>query len=216
MKKSASWVKLGEPMYCTTIENHSRASSKHSKIHKSFKSKNQSTQGSDKKSKRSKPKKILTNTHKNHPSLKRGKKGWASVTEGKIPKKVGYVTDKKKGANLSTSSKLHSNSCINLLITQDYARNPKLGRQPTLDISSMKQNNFKNISPSRISDFYEPLDEPSVLIPYHELPLQNTYDLRKLQELRKNAKSCSNLLPLSSDCSYSNYNPATQGDVTGK
>jgi len=57
IKKSASWVKLGDAAYKTIKETHSRTSSKHSKL-KNIKSKTNSLRESDKILKKSKSRKI--------------------------------------------------------------------------------------------------------------------------------------------------------------
>lgn len=59
IKKSYSWIKLGDPLYSTTMENSSRNHSRHSNTKRSNQ-KSQSIADSDRKHKKSKSKKSIS------------------------------------------------------------------------------------------------------------------------------------------------------------
>jgi hypothetical protein len=178
MKKSGSWVKLGDSIYCTTQDNHSRKSSKNSKFKKLPKSKNQSSTGSDKKLKIvNKSTKFVS---KNQVSMKKLKTKKDSSFGVKSSSKK-YISGKQNMTSYKNGGKLQSSSCINLMIPEERFKPSHSGRA-TFDVTSLKKH-AKNYSPSRITEFYEPKNEFVGLVPYSEMKFQNTVDLRNTHRL---------------------------------
>lgn len=171
MKKSASWVKLGDSIYCTAQDRDS-------------KSKNAKTKAlPDQRRSKSKTKqpKVM---HKNPVSIKKLKSKKDSSLGTKHSSKK-YISGKQSMKSSKNNSKLHSSSGINLMIPDDKFRVSQLGRTTTFDVTSLKKN-AKNYSPSRVTDFYEPKDEFISFIPYNEMKFQNTVDLRNTHQLHIN------------------------------
>ena len=121
------------------------------------------------------------------------------------------MSSKHKSGQLQTYRQTTANP-YNLLTHEEISSSSILNRQPTLDVSNLKRN-FRDISPTNITNFYESSGDLSVLVPYQDLKVQNTMDLRKLHELKRNAKSYKNLLHTNSKQRYTNYN---NGSVTDR
>jgi hypothetical protein len=171
IKKSASWVKLGDSIYCTAQD-------------KDFLIKNSKPKALPdqrrSKSKSKQPKAV----NKNQVSIKKLKNKKDNSLGAKHSSKK-YISGKQSTRSSKNNSKLQSNSGINLMIPDDKFRVSQLGRTTTFDVTSLKKNT-KNYSPSRITDLYEPKDEFISFIPYNEIKFQNTVDLRTNHQLHIN------------------------------
>ena len=106
LKKSASWAKFGDSIYCTRQENHSRKQSKQLKQKKISKNKIPGNNDSEKKVRKNKSKK---SANKNSGHIKKFRKKPDSSFGTKSTLKPDYTTNKDKFGS-KNSSKMHSNS----------------------------------------------------------------------------------------------------------
>ncbi|CAI2373875.1 unnamed protein product [Moneuplotes crassus] len=196
LQKSASWAKFGEPVYCTRQETHSRKSSKQPKLRKSMKKTSMGYEPDKPKKPRSK--KVPKNSS---GQLKKIKKKPDSSFGGKSTLKGEFCSIKEKNA-MNNASKMHSNSCINLLIPSE--KKDQIDRMATLDISSLKRN-IKEYSPTKIGEFYGPNDEFSQMMSYNDFKFQNTVDLRTKKDFKHMVKTQRNPYTGINNDSYVNY-----------
>lgn len=171
-------------MYSTTVDTKGGKES----THKKSKSKHQSNQDSAKKSKRYKNKKTLSKHIMPNTSRNLHKKQVSTLSKSKR-------NDSAKGSR-------NEKSYTNVLITNDmkhslqheYSRSSYLGQQSSFDLVSIKKP-IHNISPGKLISYKSKADfgANSMIVPYNEAKLSSKSDLKRLEELRQNARSYTDL-----------------------
>jgi len=178
-------------MYCTTLDNKNSSSSSCRK----GKSKNQSNHESGKKIKRAKTKKSLTK------HIVQGKNLYNKNDAALLKAKRNDSSKRHKTLHSKSNTRISNKSYTNVLINNDYSKYSYLWQQPSFEVISLSNPN-KDSSPEN-KDYNN--EEFNALIPCKDLKLQNTWDLKKLQELRKNARSYTDLHNDRLKTNYVNY-----------